>query len=95
MSNGNGGNRIVAYVFAIIFALGFAIVLSKALVLPFLILAFIFLGFGVKMESQDLFYISIILFIATAVAFVVGYVFGGTDIGQFAENFFNTTIHPY
>jgi hypothetical protein len=92
--NQNGSNRIVAYVFAIIFAIGFAIVLAQALVLPLFILSFVFLAFALYTKSEDLFIITIILFLATAVAFVIGFVLGGTDFGKLTVSFFNITTLP-
>ena len=89
----NNGDRIVIFVLAIIFAIGFAILLAQAVVLPLLILAIALLIFGLGFKSEDLVMISIILFIATIVAFVIGFVFGGTEFGRMAVNFFNNTMN--
>jgi hypothetical protein len=90
----NDGNKIIGYIFALVVAIGFAIVLAQAVVLTLLILALFFFALALLLKSDYLLYISIILFIATFVAFIVGFVFGGTEFGRMAVKIFNVTINP-
>jgi len=89
----NDGNKIVTYILAIIFAMGFAILLAQAVVIPLAILTIVFFILAIALKSEDLLIISIILLVATIVATVIGYVFGGTELGRMAVNFFNTTMN--
>ncbi len=86
-------DAIVVYILAIIFAMGFAILLAQAVVLPLAILTIVFFLLGLGLKSEKLLVISLILFIATIIAIVIGFVFGGTELGRMAVKFFNSTMN--
>lgn len=88
-----GGDAIVFYILAIIFAMGFAILLAQAVVIPLVILTILFFILAVALKSEDLLIIAIIFLVATIIAIVIGYVFGGTELGRMAVKFFNTTMN--
>ena len=88
----NEGDRIVFIVLGIIFLMGFIILLAQSLVIPLLIIGFVILVIGLRSESNELVSIGIILLLGSFISLVIGFIFGGSEIGKMSIGFFNTTM---